>query len=87
MLVLYCLGFCMSRGVCKSRHMSVYSGLNWFPIRGSCLSLSLIGDHILVAIFPWVSVGSCLCVVACSALFYYSVTVRFVILFSVHLFK
>ena len=39
--------------------------LNWFPIRNSCLSLSLIGDPILVAIFPcWfcglLSMCSCL---------------------------
>jgi hypothetical protein len=32
--------------VCKSRFMYVYGSLNWFPIRGSCLSLFLIGDHI-----------------------------------------
>ena len=37
---LYCLGFC------RSKYLYVYSGLIWLPIRGSCLSLSLIGDHI-----------------------------------------
>ena len=29
-----------------SRYIKVYIGLNWFPISGSCLSLSLIGDLI-----------------------------------------
>ena len=32
--------FCMSLG------LNVYGCLDWFPIRGSCLSLSLIGDYI-----------------------------------------
>ena len=31
----------------------------WFPIRGSCLSLSLIGDHIWVVIFLLRFVWSC----------------------------
>ena len=38
--VFVCLGFC------RSRYLYVYGGLIWFPIRGSCLSLSQIGDHI-----------------------------------------
>jgi hypothetical protein len=54
----------MSRSFVGLGNLYVYGGLLWFPIRGSCLSLSLIGDHILVAIFPFVFVGSCLCVVA-----------------------
>ena len=37
--VFVCLGFC------RSRYFYVYGGLIWFPIRGSCLSLSLIRDH------------------------------------------
>ena len=46
------LVFALSRVFCTSRvfvglgDMYVYGGLIWFPIRGSCLSLSLIGDHI-----------------------------------------
>ena len=45
-----CLGFLYIMGFCKSRYLYVYGGLNWFPIRDSCLSLSLIGDPVYVAI-------------------------------------
>ena len=36
-------------------------GRVWFSIRDSCLSLSLIGNHTQVALFPPFCVGSCLC--------------------------
>jgi hypothetical protein len=43
--VFVCLGFFgMSRGF--SRCLYVYGCLDWFSIRGSCLSLSLIGNNI-----------------------------------------
>ena len=38
--VFVCLGFC------RSRYLYVYGGLICFPIRGSRLSLSRIGDYI-----------------------------------------
>ena len=60
--------------------MYVYVGLIWFPIRDSCLSLSLIGDHILVAFFLICVVGSCLCIVALVHIS--SCTFRLVVLFS-----
>ena len=40
------LGFCMSRVFCMPRGFVCLCCLNWFPIRDSCLTLSLIGDHI-----------------------------------------
>ena len=40
--------FWLGQGVTRvgSLVFNFYVGLVWFPIRGSCLSLSLIGDHI-----------------------------------------
>ena len=77
MLVLYCLGFLYVQGFCRSRYLYVYGGLIWFPIRGSCLSLSLIGDYIQVAIFHFVFVGSC-SMFSCLSALLISVTVCFV---------
>jgi hypothetical protein len=37
----------------------VYGCLDWFSIRGSCLSLSLIGNHIWAAILCGYFVGDC----------------------------
>ena len=66
--------FCTVQGFCRflglftiQVFMYVYGCLDWFSIRGSCLSLSLIGNHIQAAIFfgDFVGYCLCLCVVAC----------------------
>ena len=50
-----------------------------FSIRGSCLSLSLIANHIQAAIFLGYFVGYCLCLVACvSTIIVWVVFVQFV---------
>ena len=64
--------FVLSRCFCRSMGLFtiqvfiyVYGCLDWFSVRGSCLSLSLIGNHIQAAMFFGYFVGYCLCDVAC----------------------
>ena len=50
-------------GFPRSRCFYVYGFLDWFSIRVSCfVVVSLIGDHIQVAIFLGYFVGYCLCI-------------------------
>jgi hypothetical protein len=66
---LFCLGF-LYVFFFYSRGLYVYGCQDWFSIRGSCLSSSLIGDHISGAIFIGYFVGYCLCSCLCLDLVY-----------------